>query len=132
MKSVSQLFCGGLLIAALAFARVASAQDLAAPAPGPNTPSDAQVISNDDLSALSGGTGVTVDVITQGTLDAVNSGNTVSGDVVSSGQVNIGADAFSGYSGIGNFVINTGHNNNLQSNMSVSVVITPPPPAPGS
>ncbi|MFZ2029405.1 MAG: hypothetical protein WAU68_03775 [Vitreimonas sp.] len=129
MKSVTQFFHGGLFVAALAFAGVASAQD--APSPAPAGADNAEVMSNDDLNALSGGTGVTVEVITQGTLNAVNSGNTVSGDVVSSGQVNVGADAFSGYSGIGNFVINTGHNNNLQSNMSVSVVITPPAPAPG-
>ncbi|MBC7768719.1 MAG: hypothetical protein H7124_08020 [Phycisphaerales bacterium] len=82
------------------------------------------------MDALAGGTGVDVTVITEGTLTAINTGNSVTGDVVESGQVNIGANAFSGYSGLGNFVINTGHNNNLQSNMSVSVVLAPP--APGS
>lgn len=85
----------------------------------------------EDMDALAGGTGVDVTVITEGTLDAVNSGNTVSGDVVGSGQVDIGQAAFSGYSGLGNFVINTGHNNNLQSSMNVSVTLAPTAVAPG-
>jgi hypothetical protein len=67
--------------------------------------------------------------ITDQTLDAVNSGNSVNGVTVGSGGVDIGSNAFSGYSGLGNFVINTGHNNNLQSSMSVSVVLAPPPGA---
>ena len=80
------------------------------------------------MEALSGGTGVEVVIDTDQVLTATNTGNTVSGDVVSSGQVNIGANAFSGYDGIGNFVINTGHNNNLQSSMNVAVVLAPPDP----
>jgi hypothetical protein len=71
---------------------------------------------------------VEIVVITDQTLNAVNAGNTVSGDVVSSGQVSLGSGAFSGYSGLGNFVINTGHNNNLQSSMNVSIVLPPGTP----
>jgi hypothetical protein len=70
-------------------------------------------------------------VITEGTLSAVNSGNTITGDTIGSGMVDIGGGAFSGYSGLGNFVINTGHNNNLQSSMNVSITLAPPAPAPG-
>jgi len=130
--SVTQLFRASLCVGFLTFTGTAIAQEN----PGQGTlaqpPSDnAAVMSADELGAFSGGTGVTVDVLTQGSLNAVNSGNSVSGNVVSSGDLNIGANAFSGYQGIGNFVINTGHNNNLQSNMSVSVVITPPS-TPGS
>jgi hypothetical protein len=78
------------------------------------------------MDALAGGTGVDIVMITDQTLTALNSGNTVIGETVGSGQVNLGSGAFSGYSGLGNFVINTGHNNNLQSSMSVSVVLAPP------
>ncbi len=89
---------------------------------------DTELLSLEDMDALAGGTGVDVVTITEQTLTAVNGGNSVTGDTVGSGQVNIGADAFSGYSGLGNFVINTGHNNNLQASMSVSIVLTPPVP----
>jgi hypothetical protein len=78
------------------------------------------------MDALAGGTGVDIVMITDQTLGAINSGNTVSGDVVGSGEVSLGSGAFSGYSGLGNFVINTGHNNNLQSSMNVSIVLAPP------
>jgi hypothetical protein len=84
-------------------------------------------LSLEDMDALAGGTGVDVVLITDQALTATNTGNTVTGDVVGSGQVNLGSGAFSGYSGLGNFVINTGHNNNLQSSMSVSVVLAPTP-----
>lgn len=81
----------------------------------------------EDMGALSGGTGVEVIVDTDQFLTATNNGNSVTGDTVSSGQVNLGSGTFSGYDGIGNFVINTGHNNNLQSSMNVSVVLAPVP-----
>lgn len=128
MKSVTKAQAI-VLAAALASAGAAAAQEpLATPAPAPA--GEAEVLSLDDMDALSGGTGVEVVVDTGQVLTATNTGNTVTGDVVGSGEVNIGPGAFSGYDGIGNFVINTGHNNNLQSSMNISIVLTPP--APGS
>lgn len=109
--------------AVLAFAGAAHAQD-APLAPAAAAP--AEVLSAEDLDALAGGTGVTAIALTEQTLNAVNSGNSVTAETVNSGQVNIGANAFSGYSGVGNFVINTGHNNNLQSSMNVAIVLAPP------
>ncbi|MEQ1809222.1 MAG: hypothetical protein ABL889_04820 [Terricaulis sp.] len=128
MKSVTKVR-GFLFAAVLASAGAASAQETtlnaaASPAPADET----ELLSSEDMGALSGGTGVEVMIDTGQVLTATNSGNSVTGDVVSSGQVNIGSGAFSGYDGIGNFVINTGHNNNLQSSMNVSVVLTPPVP----
>ncbi len=127
-KSVTKVR-GFLFAAVLASAGAASAQETtlnaaASPAPADET----ELLSSEDMGALSGGTGVEVMIDTGQVLTATNSGNSVTGDVVSSGQVNIGSGAFSGYDGIGNFVINTGHNNNLQSSMNVSVVLTPPVP----
>jgi hypothetical protein len=118
------LFSAGLALTSTAFAQETPVQATQA------APADEDVMSSDDLSNLSGGTGVSAVVLTDQTLTAVNSGNTVSGNVVGSGDVNIGANAFSGYDGVGNFVINTGHNNNLQSSMNVTVVLAPPA-APG-
>lgn len=109
-------FCAA---AVLAFAGAVSAQE----APAPEA---AEVLSLEEMEALAGGAGVHASVVTEQMLNAVNDGNSVNGEIVNSGQVNIGANAFSGYSGMGNFVINTGHNNNLQSSMSVSVVLAPP------
>lgn len=119
MKSVSQIRNGLCGFVVLAFAATASAQE------APQASAEAEVLSLEDMDALSGGTGVTAIALTEQTLNAVNSGNSVNADNVSSGQVNIGANAFSGYSGLGNFVVNTGHNNNLQSSMSVSIVLAP-------
>jgi hypothetical protein len=77
-----------------------------------------------ELGDLRGGEIVVVQGSSQN-LSAVNSGNTVSGVTVDSGAMNINANAFNGYEGIGNFVINTGHNNNLMGSVSVNVMVTP-------
>jgi hypothetical protein len=125
MKSVTQVRAI-LVAAALASASVASAEDVL-PAPSQQASAgETELLSLEDMGALAGGTGVEVVIDTDQVLTATNSGNTVSGDVVTSGQVNIGSGAFSGYEGVGNFVINTGHNNNLQSSMNVTIVLTPP------
>jgi hypothetical protein len=126
MKSVTKV--RGILIAAvLVSTGAASAQEVLPASASPAPADETELLSLEDMGALSGGTGVQVIVDTDQFLTATNSGNTVTGDTVSSGQVNLGSGAFSGYDGIGNFVINTGHNNNLQSSMNVSVVLTPVP-----
>ena len=132
MQSVTRFARGLFFAAGLASASFAAAQERPSPAPTSQAAvGEAELLSMEDLESLAGGTGVDVHVITSGVLDAVNSGNTVTGEVIGSGDVNIGANAFSGYNGLGNFVINSGHNNNLQSSMSVSVVLAPPAQAPG-
>jgi len=123
MQTVTKFLKGALFAGGLASISPASAEE----APASDPADAAEVLSLEDMDALAGGTGVDIVMITDQTLTAVNHGNTVTGDTVTSGQVNLGANAFSGYSGLGNFVINTGHNNNLQSSMSVSVVLAPPP-----
>jgi hypothetical protein len=124
MKTVTRLIGGAALAAGLTFANFASAQERSAT----SAADEIEVLSLEAMDAMAGGDGVTTAVITEQTLNAVNTGNAVIGDVVGSGQVSLGSGAFSGYSGLGNFVINTGHNNNLQSSMSVSVVLPPDTP----
>ncbi len=125
MKTMTTILKGTVLAGALAFANTAAADELPS---AQSLPDEGMTeLSLEDMDALAGGTGVDVVLITDQTLTATNTGNTVTGDVVGSGQVNLGSGAFSGYSGLGNFVINTGHNNNLQSSMSVSVVLAPTP-----
>lgn len=128
MKSVTKV--RGILIAAvLASAGVASAEETALTASASPAPADeTELLSLEDMNALSGGTGVEIVIDTGQVLTATNTGNTVTGDTVGSGAVTLGSGTFSGYDGIGNFVINTGHNNNLQSSMNVSVVLAPPVP----
>jgi len=125
MKSVTQ-FSGILVAAVLASPSMASAQDALDAADPAAAAGETELLSTEDMAALAGGSGVEIVVDTDQVLTAVNTGNTVSGDVVDSGQVNIGSGAFAGYEGVGNFVINTGHNNNLQSSMNVTIVLTPP------
>jgi len=128
MKTMTTLLKGAAFAGAVAFATMATADELPS---AQDLPDDGMTeLSLEDMDALAGGTGVDIVMITDQTLTATNTGNTVTGDVVGSGQVNLGSGAFSGYSGLGNFVINTGHNNNLQSSMSVSVVLAPPGPTP--
>ena len=65
-------------------------------------------------------------VLTNQSQTATNGNNTVSaGGNVSSGNVNLGQNAFQGFAGIGNFVVNTGHNNNLLGNLSVAINMAP-------
>ena len=59
------------------------------------------------------------------TFTATNSGNSVTGETVTTGDVVLGAETFSGFGGIGNFLMNTGNNNNLQGAVSVVVVVPP-------
>lgn len=114
-----------VLAAGLSFANIASAQE-----PAPSAHFDIEELSLEEMAMLAGGDGEeTVIVITDQTLTATNHNNSVIGDVIGSGDVTLGTNAFSGYSGLGNFVINTGHNNNLQASMNVSVVL--PPGSPG-
>jgi hypothetical protein len=124
MTTVKTILKGAILASGgLAYASLASAQE------APTAFADeAEVLSIEDMGALAGGDGVDVAVITEQTLNAVNTGNTVVGETVGSGQVTLGSGAFSGYSGLGNFVINTGHNNNLQASMNVSIVLPPETP----
>lgn len=80
-----------------------------------------------ELDSLRGGDGFTA-VISDQTLTAINSGNTLTAQTIGSGDINLGQGAFSGFAGLGNFAINTGHNNNLQSSVSISINITGPVP----
>jgi hypothetical protein len=124
MKTLTNFLKGALFAGLWASAPIAAAQE----APASVSTDEVEVLSLEDMDALAGGDGVNTNVITEQTLNAVNTGNTVAGDVVGSGQVTLGSGAFSGYAGLGNFVINTGHNNNLQASMSVNVVLPPGTP----
>lgn len=87
-----------------------------------------QPLGLDELHDLNGRQGVNVIVASDQLLKATNSGNSVTANTVGSGTITVGANAFAGYSGVGNFVMNTGHNNNLQGAITINIVTTSPTP----
>jgi len=101
---------------------------LPAPASAPVADSPATeetAIAAEDLADMAGQGDAPMAVLTEQTLTALNSGNAVIGASVGSGAISIDQNAFSGFDGIGNFVINSGHNNTLQSSLSVSIIVSP-------
>ena len=86
--------------------------------PPPGSASD--VLNAADLDAARGGEEHTVTVSTQA-LTGVSGGNSVNANNVTTGGVMIGSGAFSGFNGLGNFVVNTGNNNVVQGALSVSI-----------
>lgn len=99
-------------ITALAFAFLLSGQ--AAP------------LSVAELDAERAGDGETF-VMTDQRLVATSTNNRVVADNVDSGDVTIGANGLA-FEGVGNFVFNTGHNNTLQSTLSVTILTAPTQP----
>ncbi len=62
-------------------------------------------------------------IINNQTLKAITSGNVIGGDYVA-GDISFNDDAFANFAGIGNFTINTGAQNNLQTAMILTVNVT--------
>ena len=94
-------------------------ESLAAPSQAGQAPLDL-----DELSRISGGQAVTV-VATDQALSAINTGNSINAGSVRAGDINFSQQALSNFAGVGNFVVNTGNNNNLQGSLSVTVVAAP-------
>ena len=109
-----------LVLAATSLAPIAWAQVPAAPtattAPKPMSASELDDVSAGQSSPIT---------FTSQTLSAVSTGNQINAGTVQSGNVNFANGAFSGFTGIGNFVVNTGNNNVLQGSLSVTVVPLP-------
>jgi hypothetical protein len=74
-------------------------------------------LSDGDLGDLRGGDAL---VIGDQALTAINNGNVLNGNYAAGG-VSISDNAFSSFNGLGNIVINTGAQNNLQSAMNVTI-----------
>ncbi|MGH7019262.1 MAG: hypothetical protein ACREEY_05255 [Brevundimonas sp.] len=124
-----------VMLATIASAQVAPAPELSglpgttlpvapttsSPAPGASQPVS-QALSLDELEHENGRQGVYVYANTTQALTATNSGNTITADHVGSGNISLTEGAFAGFAGIGNFVINSGHNNNLQGSLSIMIV----------
>ena len=101
------------------------AREAAAPANPPEAVEGLAPMAAEDLQAVSG-QGVEAVLLSEQQLAATSSGNSVTATTIRSGDVNF-AGALSSFSGVGNFVVNTGNNNNLQGAISVNIITTPAP-----
>lgn len=92
-------------------------------APGAPDPLDPSALA--DLHARQG---VTATALSSQLLQATNSGNSIRANQIRSGDISITSNAFAGFGGVGNFVMNTGNNNNLQGAVTINIVTTAPTP----
>lgn len=116
----------GTSVASAAFAQSVPAPVPPAPIIAPTAPEKGPgtgaALSLEELDNEHGREGTTVTVSSNQNLNANNSGNSITADTVGSGDIAISEGAFAGFSGIGNFVVNSGHNNNLQGSLSITIV----------
>jgi hypothetical protein len=113
-------------------AEFSSAPDMRQTRPASTLPAEIAIarvlpaaISATDLNGMSGGANPTNMAASSQTVTAVNAGNSINADSVVTGNVNLQSGTFSGFTGVGNFVFNTGNNNNLQGTLSVTILIPP-------
>ena len=84
-----------------------------------------QPLAASDLAQMSGGASPTGIAVTTQDLSASNSDNSLTASSIVTGNINVPTGAFNGYNGVGNFVFNTGNNNNVQGSLSITI-LTPP------
>ncbi len=108
------------------------AQEAQSPVPAlpPAAPlqSEPQLMTLDDLATVAAGESVKVDVLSNQQLTATSTGNSITAGTVSNGDISFSPGALTGFSGVGNFVSNTGNNNTLQGGISITIVTTPGQP----
>lgn len=85
----------------------------------------APLLSPEELSGIRAGEAPQLTVANSQTVSASSSANVISAGSLVSGGVSFSQNAFSGFSGIGNIVVNTGNNNAIQGTLSVTVVGAP-------
>jgi hypothetical protein len=118
------LAAGGLMAAAVVATPAAAWDQTGAEAPA--IAEAGEVLADADLGdAEQSGRGDGAISLTDQDLTAISTGNTITAGTVGSGNISMSDAALSDFNGIGNFTFNTGHNNNLQSSMSVTVIVTP-------
>lgn len=91
--------------------------------PLPAAPPTEDALSPDQLADVSG-LGVENTLLSEQQLNAASSGNSITANTVRSGDISM-AGALTNFTGVGNFVVNTGNNNTLQGAISVNIITTP-------
>lgn len=80
-----------------------------------------------EMLAAENGQGVSNTVMSDQQLSATSSGNSLTaGTSIHTGDVSFSTTALNGFSGVGNFVVNTGNNSNLQGTINVNIVTNGP------
>ncbi|VXC91263.1 hypothetical protein [Sphingomonas sp. AX6] len=118
---MKRIIATAMTVAMFTISATASAQQ-SAPDSAPITP-DASLpilLSETELATTRGGQTL---IINNQTLKAITSGNVIGGDYVA-GDISFSDNAFANFAGIGNFTINTGAQNNLQTAMILTVNVT--------
>lgn len=129
MKKICLLALSGL--AALWSAQALASEAIPPVAEAPTAPAEASdsaeptPLTASDLGTISAGQSVKTDVLTNQQLTATNTGNTITAGSVTNGDITFSGNSLGNYNGIGNFVSNTGNNNNLQGSISVTIVTAP-------
>jgi N-acetylglutamate synthase/N-acetylornithine aminotransferase len=82
-------------------------------------------MSLEELSGIRAGEAPQFTVSNNQNVTASSTANVISAGSLTSGGVSFSQNAFSGFSGIGNIVVNTGNNNAIQGTLSVTVVGQP-------
>jgi hypothetical protein len=122
--SLRSLMVMPLIVASLSAPAFAQETPVAPPpAATPETPASAPM-SLEELGEISA-EGAVTNIVTSQNLTATSSGNSITAGTVQNGDINFSGNALTGFSGVGNFVSNTGNNNNLQG--SISVIVTGAP-----
>ncbi|RZJ02064.1 MAG: hypothetical protein EON90_00245 [Brevundimonas sp.] len=86
------------------------------------TPPMLQALDVGELSDLNGRQGSTSTILSDQDLTAINRGNSITANTVNTGPITLGPGAFEGFAGVGNFVINSGNNNNLQGALTINIM----------
>ena len=97
-------------------APIAPVAETASPKAGP------EPIALEDLAGLNGRQGSSSTILSDQDLTAINRGNSITAHTVSTGGITLGPGAFEGFAGVGNFVINSGNNNNLQGALTINII----------
>ncbi|MGH6958801.1 MAG: hypothetical protein ACRELF_15390 [Gemmataceae bacterium] len=110
----------------LATAPADALEGLAKGATSSNSLGGSSPISSGALDDATGGFSLTVGAVTDQTLTATTTNNqlTVGGNLTN-GAVTVASGAFSGFSGISNYIANTGNQNVVQGALNVTIVMTP-------
>jgi hypothetical protein len=120
-----------IALLAIASAPAASADDaignlLAGEAAAVEENAALETVDAADLAEISGGdVHVEDSIMSTQELTAVNSGNEIIGNV-HAGDVNLSNDALRGFTGVGNFVVNTGAQSNLQGSITINILSVAP------
>ena len=103
------------------------AQAQAPQSPAASTAAAPARLSAGELSESRAGQTSVISVLSRQQLDGTTSNNSIQAGTLTAGAVSFSSNALQNYSGVGNFVINTGANNTLQGSISVNIVAQPPP-----